>query len=416
MIPTQSPSVLDGKSELKRLKRSELGIVAMVPDLWQSYSTTRHHILERLADRYEVAWVEPALGWREHWLPSRPTVDAGAGVGLQKAHAHLHVVPSRRWLPDIYRPPALRRWLVRTRVALACKVLRQRGAKRLALYVWRPEFADALGHSAFDFRCYHIDDDYAFSSIDQPTSTVEEHLIRSVDQVIVHSARLLRKKGALNRNTALIPNGVDYRAYSDAMPEAPDLREIAHPRLGYVGVIKKQLDLALLLDLALRCPQWTFVFVGPVGNLGDKGALWQELIALPNVCALGARPARELPAYVQHFDVGLMCYEVNDYTNAISPLKLNEYLATGRPVVSSRIDAVQPFSDVVGSATGVIEWEATVHAALEPSANSAQAVARRRAVAQAHDWGLLVDQVARLFEDGLMRRAATDQITRAMPR
>lgn len=386
--------------------RSDLGIVALVPDSWNSYSTTRHHMLERLANRFEVVWVEPALDWREHWLHRARAEGPATAALLQQAHAHIQVLPPSRWLPQVYRPAALRRWLCCQRVLQACRLLRKRGVKRLALYLWRPEFAEAMALKGFDFRIYHIDDDYSFATTEQPISEVEARLIRDVDQVIVHSPRLQRKKGGLNPNTALVPNGVDFRAFAGVQAEAPELRVVPHPRIGYVGVIKKQLDLALLLEVARRRPQWSFVFVGPVGHLGEKAALWQALSALPNVHALGARPARELPAYAQHFDVGQMCYDVNDYTNSIFPLKLNEYLASGRPAVSSRIESVLPFAEVVALADGADGWEAALQAALAPESNTAAAVARRQAVAQGYDWAVLVEQVAGLFERGRAGRKA----------
>jgi glycosyltransferase involved in cell wall biosynthesis len=385
------------------MRRPDLGIVAMVPDRWNTYSTTRHHILQRLADRFEVAWVEPALGWREHWMRAASTADETGQ--LQIGHPHLRIVPSSRWLPDVYRPAALRSWLIARRLALATRRLRERGARRVALYLWRPEFAAAAAVAGFDFRAYHIDDDYAFSTTEQPISAVETALIRGVDQVFVHSPRLLRKKGGLNPNTELVPNGVDFRAFAQPRAEAPDLRPIPHPRVGYIGVVKKQLDFGLLLELARRRPEWSFVFVGPVGVLGDKTALWRSLEALPNVHALGGRPARELPAYAQHFDVAQMAYEVNDYTNSISPLKLNEYLATGRPAVSSRIESVLPFESVLPLPTGTDAWEAALAAALTTEARNEEAVARRQAMARSHDWDALVVRVAALFEKGLSRSA-----------
>jgi glycosyltransferase involved in cell wall biosynthesis len=403
---TSATTPPDVRGPQHRTPRSDLGIVALVPDSWNSYSTTRHHMLERLADRFEVVWVEPALDWREHWQPRPGAKGSAVPPSLQKAHPHLQVLHPSRWLPQVYRPPALRRWLCCQRVAQACRLLRQRGVKRLALYIWRPEFAEAMALEGFDFRVYHIDDDYSFATTEQPITETEARLIRDVDQVIVHSPRLLRKKGGLNPNTALVPNGVDYQAFAGVQAEAPELQVVPHPRIGYVGVIKKQLDLALLLEVARRQPQWAFVFVGPVGHLGEKTALWQALAALPNVHALGARPARELPAYAQHFDVGQMCYDVNDYTNSIFPLKLNEYLASGRPAVSSRIESVLPFAEVVGLAEGADGWEAALQAALSPAANTAEAVERRQAVAKAYDWAVLVDQVAGLFEKGRAGRSA----------
>jgi glycosyltransferase involved in cell wall biosynthesis len=387
--------------------RSDIGIVALVPDRWDSYSTTRHHMLARLADRFEVVWVEPALGWRDHWLPGpHAKPQAVPATGLQQAHAHLQVLPSSRWLPQVYRPAVLRQWLCRQRVVVAQRMLRARGVKRLALYLWRPEFADAMGVEGFDFRVYHIDDDYSFATTEQPISPAEASLIRAVDQVIVHSPRLQRNKGGLNPNTALIPNGVDFDAFAAVQPEAPELRAVPHPRIGYVGVIKRQLDLALLLDLAQRRERWSFVFVGPLGHLGEKAELWKALAALPNVYPLGARPARELPAYAQHFDVGQMCYEVNNYTNSIFPLKLNEYLASGRPAVSSRIESVLPFAEVVALADGPEEWESALEQAMQPEANTANAVACRQAVAKGYDWAVLVEQLAKLFESGAARGRA----------
>jgi glycosyltransferase involved in cell wall biosynthesis len=315
------------------------------------------------------------------------------------APASLHVVESSALLPAIYRPARLGRWLFRLRVARACRLLRRNGARRIALYLWRPEFADALGARAHDVSCYHVDDDYSFSSIDQPNSPAEVALLGKVDRVIVHSQRLFRKKGGINPNTAIIPNGVDHAAFSSPCGEPADLRAIARPCVGYIGVIKKQLDLALMLELAQRCRQWSFVFVGPVGNLGDKAVLWERLTAQANVHVLGARPARELPAYAQHFDANVMCYEVNDYTHSIFPLKLTEYLSAGRPVVSSRVESVLAFSEVVQLASGAAEWEAALHGALQACANTAEAVARRRAAAQHYDWDLLVDRIAKLLLD-----------------
>ena len=166
-----------------------------------------------------------------------------------------------------------------------------------------------------------------------PADPRETRLLASADQVIVHSSRLHQTKGGFNPRTALIPNGVDYRAFSAKLEEPVDLAAVPHPRVGYIGVIKKQLDLALLVRLARARPGWSFVLVGPVGNVTGKEQVVSELQAMPNVYLLGGKPVDRLAAYTQHVDVCLMCYEVNDYTNYIYPLKLHEYLAAGRPTV-----------------------------------------------------------------------------------
>jgi hypothetical protein len=101
---------------------------------------------------------------------------------------------------------------------------------------------------------------------------------------------------------------------------------------------------------------------------------------------------------VQRFDVALMCYELNAYTRYIYPLKLHEYLATGRPVVSAQINTVVETRAPVSLASGTAEWLAAIDANLLPAANSPENREQRQAVARSHDWNILTDQVAALFK------------------
>jgi UDP-galactopyranose mutase len=227
--------------------------------------------------------------------------------------------------------------------------------------------------------------------------------MRSVDQVIVHSPALFAKKGKVNPHTALIPNGVDFQSFASPRAEPPDLAPVPHPRVGYVGVIKKQLDLALLVRLARARPGYSFVMVGPVMNVSGKQAQLAELQALPNVRFLGEKAPADLPAYMQHLDVCLMCYEANDYTRYIYPLKMHEYLASGRPVVSTPIDAVLPHAAYVALATGDTQWLNAIDAGLAAPASDIAGMKERQDHARAHDWDALVDRVAALFEESLVR-------------
>jgi glycosyltransferase involved in cell wall biosynthesis len=141
--------------------------------------------------------------------------------------------------------------------------------------------------------------------------------------------------------------------------------------------------------------------------MGDKAARLDEMAALPNVHLMGNRAVKDLPAYVQSMDVCMMPYEVNDYTNFIYPMKLHEYLASGRPSVATPISSVLPFGDVVGLAASAPEWQTALARALEPSATSTDAVSARRARAAEHDWDLLVDQIAAQLSARLKTPPAT---------
>lgn len=376
-----------------------VGVIAVVPDAWTDICMPRHQVVGRLPRYYPTVWIEPADNWREYFLPSgRHFLQ---GDRWSEPVAGMDVLTPGLRHPLFFRPAALFRATFRSRLAAARRRLLQRGVKRVVLYLWRDEFADAIDLVPHDFSCYHIDDEYTFSEVDLPNSPRELRLIERVDQLIVHSPALWRKKGGINPRTAFIPNGVDYASFADPRPEPADLAKIPHPRMGYAGVIKKQLDLQLLIELAQARPQYSLVMVGPVMNVSGKERLLEQLRALPNVHFLGEKRPDELGAYMQHFDVCLMCYEVNEYTRYIYPLKMHEYLASGRPAVSSPIDAVVPHADFVTLAEGTDQWLRAIDTGMGGDAQSTTQRAIRQAHAHEHDWNVLVEKVAQLFDAGL---------------
>lgn len=384
-----------------RVVTPETGIIAVVPDAWDDVCMPRHQIVQRLAAHFPTVWIEPADNWREYFLPSGRRFLAADRWSEPVAGMDVLTPGSRH--PLFFRPASLFRATFGSRLRTARRRLFERGCRRVILYVWRDEFADAVDLVDHDFSCYHVDDEYTFSETDLPNTPRELHLLKRVDQVIVHSPALYRKKGGINPRTALIPNGVDYASFATPRPEPADLAPIPHPRIGYAGVIKKQLDLALLLDLATERPTHAFVMVGPVMNVSGKELLLQRLQALPNVHFLGARRPGDLGAYQQHFDVCLMCYEVNEYTRYIYPLKLHEYLASGRPAISAPIDAVLPHAGFVRLAGTTAEWLAAIDESLSASAQDPAQVRARQAHAKEHDWNVLVDRIVALFDAGLAR-------------
>jgi glycosyltransferase involved in cell wall biosynthesis len=382
---------------------ASLGIIALVPDDWDGIVTLRHQVVRRLAKYCSIVWLEPPRNWREFLSPTGQRFLAGDR--WSEPIPSMQVLKSGLRHPVFYRPEWLAAVTFRSRLASARRRLIERGADRIALYLWRDTFADALDLVPHDFSCYHIDDEYDFSDEDRPISTRELNLLKRVDQVIIHSQALLEKKGNINRNTELIPNGVDFRLFSTPQAEPPDVASIPHPRIGYAGVIKRQLDLALLVRLAQARPEWSFVLVGPVMNVAGKEQQIATLRQMSNVHFLGAKPASALARYVQHFDVCLMCYDVNRYTRYIYPLKLHEYLASGRPAVSARIPAVLPFERVVPLASDDAEWLSAIERALGDSAQGDNAAQLRQAVARESDFDVLVERIATLFTSTGVGRA-----------
>ena len=371
----------------------DVGVLALIPDHWGGSWQPRQQILSRLCRYFHVVWVDPAPGWREELRtllrgPQAEPVDSTVAPGLM-------IYRPSRFLPKIGTPPALGRFLERRRLKQARKLLVDRGCRKVVLYVWRPRFAEDVDLVDHDLLCYHIDDEYTFSPVEKPTSPQEAALIKRSDIVFIHSVALMEKKGHLNPRSVMVPNGVGYDDYASPVPEAADLRDIPHPRIGYVGIVKQQLDLALLLDLARRHKEWQFVLVGKQGSLGDGVRIVEELSRMPNVHLLGHRRINDLPSYTQYLDVCMLCYVVDDYTKFIYPLKLHEYLAAGRPVVGSPIRALEEFAGVVKIARSMDEWSRAITDSLKPEENSPQRAETRRAVARRFDWTHLAGIVAR---------------------
>lgn len=381
------------------------GVIALVPERWFSMArTTRHNVMERLANHFEVVWVEPSIYWREYTGNPANLVMRRNAFRLGE---HLHVLPPDPLTPKCFRPSVLASLFDRRRMRAAERILRDRGCKRIVLYLWRPEFAPAIDELSSDLVCYHIDDEYTFSKDDIPLQPAEATLISRSDRVFVSSKQLLAKKGHLNSASFLVPNGVDFRAYSTPCAEPADLSSIPRPRVGYVGVIKQHLDLQLMLDVARLRPQWSVVFIGPEGPLGDQASAMDELRRQPNVHFIERRPQNELPAYVQHLDVCSLCYVLNGYTKYIYPLKLHEYLASGQPVVSTHLPALAEFSGTIAFAGGASEWCAAIDHLLTPEERSNSRVEQRRQVARHYDWDRLVARIAASIHSGLATRASS---------
>ena len=378
---------------------ADVGVIALVPDEWEIPWQPRHQVLTRLSRYFHVVWCTPAPWWREWWhRTTLPNQDIDYGPPLAPG---LTIYRPESYLPEVGRPRFLARWTKQQRLRRAQRILLHQGCRQTVLYLWRPQYEPALDLVDHDLSCYHIDDEYTFSEVEKPLDECEARLISRVDQVFIHSPALLEKKGKLNPQTLFVPNGVDYHAYATPQSEPADLKPIPHPRIGYVGRIKRQLDLSLLSALAQRHREWSFVLVGPLSGLDEHAVLAQELSRLPNVYFLGSKPVRMLPAYTQHLDVCMLCYAVNDYTKFIYPLKLHEYLASGRPVVGSPIRSLLEFAQIIRLARTIDEWSQALHDSLAPAASSVSQVEARRSTARQHDWNRLVELIAHALCDRL---------------
>ncbi len=385
---------------------SNESIVCFAPDpSWHHLWRNRHQIMTRLARRNRILFVEPTP-----YL--RPVGQAVRQQGLAPLRERTFYSP----MPNlwVYRAPnlfpisgktPLRQITFALRRAHLRRVLTRLGMARPILWVFRYDLGEMVGQLHEKLFIYHAVDayaGYALSSSDpevraraQRVVVMERDLVRRADLVFVSSANLLPEKRAWNPNTYHVPNGVDYARFASP-PESipPDIAQIPHPRIGYAGAINAKLDFSLLENLAQARPDWHLVLVGPI--LLPQPDKLDGLRALPNVHFLGRKTVDDLPGYMHQFDVALMPYARNPWTEHINPLKLYEYLATGRPVVTTPIPAVQDFSEFLYIADNESAFVQAVAQALEET--DSESAARRQAVAREHTWDRRVETFSTIIQ------------------
>ena len=231
-------------------------------------------------------------------------------------------------------------------------------------------------------------------------ATRDADLTRCADLVFVAPPSLLEAKRALNPNTLYSPHGVDVdlfrRAADPATEVAAGARGLASPVIGYFGSLHEWIDFDLIEWLARQRPAWTFLLVG------HAAVDVSRLAVLPNVRMPGAQPYASLPTWAKAFDVAIIPYRRNRQTENANPLKLREYLATGKPVVSVRNPEIEKFAAWVEIADDRGTFLAAIERALGSDSPDSR-ISRITAVAD-QTWDRRVAAIVQATADALARR------------
>jgi GT2 family glycosyltransferase len=203
--------------------------------------------------------------------------------------------------------------------------------------------------------------------------------LERADAVFAVSSTLRQEIAARRPDVVYLPNAVDFAAFGEATPRPADPGR--RPTAIYTGAFARWFDEDLLADVAARLPGWDFLLYG---HLLDESPIVQKLSALGNVRFGGIRPNREIPALLAAADVAIIPFRVSEETARVSPVKLYEYFAAGRPVVSTPMPEVEVFAEAAVAASPG-EWALALPAALARSRDAAF-TERVRAVARANDW------------------------------
>lgn len=340
---------------------------------WHFVTQRPQHLLTRAASHRRVYyWEEPV--WHRDPSDLQRREDGGLGMHVEVVQegASLWILrPHLTWGIDC---DAGQRTLLDEFIAGA-------EMKRPTLWYYTPMALSFSRHLQTDLVVYDCMDELS-AFRDAPSQLVERErqLLDRADVVFTGGISLYENKRCQHANVHAFPSSIDVSHFSSAKdrslnaPEPSDQATIPHPRAGFYGVVDERFDTVLLKQVASLCPQVHFVILGPVVKI-DPATLPQA----HNIHYLEGKTYNELPSYLAGWDVALLPFARNEATRYISPTKTPEYLAAGKPVVSTPIrDVVSGYgeSGLVAIADTPEAFASAIVRALKP-----QITAWREAVA-----------------------------------
>jgi len=318
------------------------------------YQRPQHLLTRAAADRRVFFFEEPVFNGSMH-LEVRER-DAGVKVITPHLPSGLHSeVATRAVLKEM-----LHRFFTENRIS------------EYVFWYYTPmalEFTRQFSPVATVFDC--MDELSAFQGAPQQLLEREKDLLKLADVVFTGGYSLYEAKRHRHPSVYAFPSSIDRAHFNQARTrrdDPADQKEIPHPRLGFFGVIDERFDVQLIDEAAAARPDWQFIMIGPVVKIHPS-----SLPQRANIHYLGGKDYRELPAYIAGWDVALLPFAQNESTRFISPTKTPEYLAAGKPVVSTPIqDVVRPYGEMelVQIASNTDEFVAAIERALSADATN----------------------------------------------
>ncbi|MEG3918408.1 glycosyltransferase family 1 protein [Microcoleus sp. T3_A4] len=332
--PAKSPSQFAASPALRaNLSKTE---ALDAPDLvclshlrWNFVYQRPQHLLSRCAKSRRVFFVEePVFSAATDWWLDVSIHESGVWVivphlseGTSEATAQ---TAQQAMLDDLFRAAEISHYILWYYTPMAVS------------------FTNHLKPLAVVYDC--MDELSAFKGAHPDLKGNENQLLKRASVVFTGGHNLYEAKQHQHPNIHAFPSSIEKEHFATARnlsQEPTDQKDIPHPRLGFYGVIDERMDIELLGGIAQARPDWHLVIIGPVAKIDPT-----TLPTHPNIHYLGGKSYQQLPAYLGGWDIAMLPFAINESTKFISPTKTPEYLAAGKPVISTPIrDVVRPYGE-----------------------------------------------------------------------
>lgn len=387
-------------------------IICFAPsDWWGMNPSCTTHIMKRLAASNKILYINP---FSSDLLGVTKTKRKGFGQRLvrklksmtkwlKKADKNLYVF-SPLFIPVQGKKgfDQLNNHLLAWQIKLACRFA---GITEPLLWIENVRAADLLDHFKRSLKIYHVSDLFChdgYVSNKNIQVSREKKIADAADCIICVSKELCALKKQDYSHVHYLPHGVDFEAFYQAATEAriaERVRDIPRPIAGYFGTLTGSNDIALWEFCAEKMPDVSFVLAGRV-----TGGDYSRLQAMKNVYMPGFVPYEQIPALCTGFDVCMLNWKMSPWIRSCNPLKMFEYMASGRPIVSVAIQEAEQYNECISIAADqedfcrLLRWELT-H-------DTQERRQKRVDIARQHDWGQKVSALSDIIETTLKEQTA----------
>ncbi len=378
-------------------------IVCLALRRWESPWKNNQQVMSLMARSNRVLYVGPPRSFRESLRAGRTGLeDRQTARRIDKG---LFVYKEPWFLSRFHHARrgsyVLNRITQMARMAHVRRVCRRLGFQSPILWVYDPMLAFAVGTFQEKLVVYHVIDNYdEYFHSDAPrlrSLMIRNHraVLDRAHVVFAVSEALHRRCLAFNSNAHFVPNGVNYPLFKETMRSGrlpDDVVRIPRPIVGYIGVIQPRIDFPLLEQIAATRPDWSLMLVGPTEYLDHREG-FDALARRQNVYYLGPKPIEQVPLYMKACDVGVLPYKRDGFSPYSDSLKLYEYLACGRPIVSSDMPSSRRFTPLVRIAESLWEFIDGIEMSL---AEDGALKGERMALAEQHSWDRRVEMMSEI--------------------
>lgn len=374
-------------------------IVCLATSPWYPLPTRKQQVMSRIPDA-QILYFDPSVSYLA------PLKDAEAKPKLRayknkavKPQNNIHVYSLPPVLPFFNRFRLINKINQKRMARYVSRKMREHGFEKPLLWVYSPVTCDAVDHidrSGLVYDCVDRHSAYGGQMNPALVDEMEMQLAEKADMVFATADSLCKRLQKANPKAKFIPNGANYERFSQAAQPQPmpeELADLQGPIFGFVGALQGCIAYNLIEAAAKARKDWNFVMIGGKKPEADLTALEK----LPNVHFLGLRPNEQLPQYMAHFDACLNLFAPSDLSKDVSPLKFYEYLATGKPIVStSQPDQILQFAPVIHIADEPDEFIRACEAALEDTTTERRDA--RMGAGKDSSWDARVAQMCRILE------------------